>query len=73
MVNACFEYTINGLKDEYDTKRQLPDSDIVVTRAKIDTMIATKYERLQTESSAAGSQALEAFSKRRHLFSGIGN
>lgn len=55
MVNA---HTINGVEDEYDTKSQLLDSDIVVTRGKIDIMIVTKCERLQKERSAAWSQAL---------------
>lgn len=56
MINA---YIVNGLADEYDTQRQLLDSDTIVTRGKIDSMIATSYEERQTERSGAGSRALE--------------
>lgn len=45
------------------------DSENVVTRGKIDSIIAARYDRLATERSAAGSNVLERLSSRRHLCS----
>lgn len=60
MVNV---YIINGLADEYDTQRQLLDSNNATT-GKINSMVGIRYERLQTERSAAGSKALAASFKK---------
>lgn len=43
----------------YGTQRRPLESDSHETGAKIDNMIATGHERLRTETSAAGSKALE--------------
>lgn len=48
-------YIVNVLADEYDTQHQLLGSERRDTRKDL----ATWYERLQTERSAAGSRALE--------------
>lgn len=43
MVNA---YIINGLPDEYGIQRQLLDSENVLTRGNINSMMSIRDERL---------------------------
>lgn len=59
---------MNGLSSEgCDAQRQILDSNNNATRAKIDSMIATRCERLKTERSAAGPKAHAASFRRRYV------
>lgn len=50
-------YIIDGLVTEYDTQHQLLDSGNVEKTGNMDSMIATRCERLHVEMSAAESKA----------------
>lgn len=43
--NVMNTYVINGLVDEYDTQRQLLDSNNVETRGNVECMIATRCNK----------------------------